>query len=691
MKPTYLKKFLFPAAFLFLCILSYGLLIPWLGFYWDDWPYLFFAKTLGAAGFWQVFANDRPFLSLIYSIFVPLLGPNPIIWQVFAILCRWFTVLALWWVLNLIWPRNQKQNVWVAALFAVYPGFSQQWISVIYSQAYLLLCCFILSIGGMIYAYRNPRFFWPATALSVLASALSLFSTEYFFGIELLRPLFLWVALSEGIGSSLKEKLKKTLLIWLPYLVLFLGYGIWRAFFFQSSNYDVQAITDLTTRPGSTIIGLFQNMISNGFTGGWAAWSQTFGLANIFDFSIRGTQLYWVVVISAVVLIFWFLLKTTTAGQPELPEANRKFASGWCWQAILIGLAGLLVGGLPFWIASLPFTLVFPWNRFTLAMMISSSLFLIGLIDLFIHTARQKVLLVSILIAMAVGFQFQAANTFKREWASMQNLFWQLSWRAPGLKPGTMLLTHEFPFKYYSDNSLTAALNWVYDPENHSQKLSYILNYLSVRLKTAVPSLEPNIPIGQDYRALSFSGSTSQSLVVFYSFPGCLRVMDPVFTNSKTLPNLPYKLTAAIPLSNLSLIVSKSGRSVSPPTDLFGPEPMDSWCYYFEKAELARQTGDWQTAASLGDEAQKRTLAPSDPSEWMPFIEAYAAVGNLDQAQKLTERVFAQTPLLQTGLCQTWQRAASSSGSSDSLRSKTSEINKALQCNQLSAVIQEQK
>ncbi|MHC1784048.1 MAG: hypothetical protein AB9891_15055 [Anaerolineaceae bacterium] len=689
MKKTFLKKFLYPAAFLILCTLAYGLLIPWLGFYWDDWPYLFFSKTLGSTGFWQVFENDRPFLSLVYSIFVPLIGPNPLVWQIFGILSRWFTVLSLWWLLNLTWPENRRQNVWVAALFAVYPGFTQQWISVIYSQAYLLLCCFILSIAGMVYAQRNPRFFWPATGLSLLASALSLFSTEYFFGIELLRPLFLLVVLHQvGIGGW-KTKIWKGALIWLPYLLLFLGFGIWRAFFFQSSNYDVTVLTELTSAPENTFISLLMNMVSNGFTGGWAAWNQTFGLPHSFDFSIRGTQLYWVVVFAAAILVFLFLIKTTTI-KTQVEPNKRNFPNSWCWQAIMIGLAGLLVGSLPFWIASLPFTLVFQWDRFTLAMMIGSALFIAGLIDLFIHTSRQKVGLVSILIAMAVGFQFQASNTYKREWASMQDLFWQLSWRAPNLKPGTMILTHEFPFKYYSDNSLTAVLNWIYAPDDHSPKLPYILNYLSVRLKGAVPSLNPNVPIEQDYRALSFSGSTSDSLVVFFSYPGCLRMMDPIFTNSETLPKLPENIIAAIPLSDLSRIETDLGPAILP-SNLFGLEPSGTWCYYFQKVDLARQIRDWQQAASLAEEARAQSLSPADPSEWMPFIETYAMTGKVDEALSLTEQVFGYNPLLGPGLCQIWQRVSTSESSVQGLAYPSGEVLSKLQCDPVPSFPQEQQ
>jgi hypothetical protein len=688
MKKILSYKILIPAAFLALCAFTYGLLIPWLGFYWDDWPYLFFAKTLGAGGFWQVFEHDRPFLSLIYSTFVPLLGPNPIAWQVFGIFTRWLSVLVLWWMLNLTWPENRHQNVWVSALFAVYPGFTQQWISVIYSQAHILLCCFIASVAGMIFAQRNPRLFWPATSLSLLVSALSLFSTEYFFGIELLRPLFLLAALRQAASGGWKADLRKTAIAWLPYLALFLGFGIWRAFFFQFGLYEVAVLDNVSAAPQNVPISLATNMISNGYTGGWAAWSQIFGLPNSFDFSIHGTRLYWMVVASAAVMVFLFLLLVSSSNERDESD-GRKFPSSWCWQAIGIGLAGLLVGSIPFWIANLPFTLDFQWDRFTLAMMIGSALFIAGLIDLFIHTSRQKVFLLSILIAMAAGYQFQAANTYKREWAYMKNLIWQLSWRAPNLQPGTMVLTHEFPFKYYSDNSLTAVLNWVYAPDNHSHKLPYILNYLSVRLNRAVPALEADLPIEQSYRAMSFSGSTSDSLVVFQPTSGCLRIMDPVFTNGDTLPKLPENIKGSVHLSDLSRIDTSLPPAV-PPIDLFGQEPEDVWCYFFEKVDLARQLGEWQQAAALAIEAAERNLGPMDSSEWMPFIETYALTGRMNDATELTEVLVASTPLLQTGMCQTWERITKYKEFSRENLPQAVDLMTTIQCESVPSLPQEQ-
>ena len=43
--------------------------------------------------------------------------------------------------------EKRRQAFWASMLFAVYPGFSQQWISVIYSEAFIILAAFLASLA----------------------------------------------------------------------------------------------------------------------------------------------------------------------------------------------------------------------------------------------------------------------------------------------------------------------------------------------------------------------------------------------------------------------------------------------------------------------------------------------------------------------------------------------------------------
>ena len=58
--PSFNSKndFLVPAVLLVLCVLAYGLLIPTLGYYWDDWPYAWINHMFGPGGYPEFVALD---------------------------------------------------------------------------------------------------------------------------------------------------------------------------------------------------------------------------------------------------------------------------------------------------------------------------------------------------------------------------------------------------------------------------------------------------------------------------------------------------------------------------------------------------------------------------------------------------------------------------------------------------------
>src|SRR5208283_158340 len=83
-----------------------------------------------------------------------------------------------------------------------------------------------------------------------------------------------------------------------------------------------------------------------------------------------------------------------------------------------------------------------------------------------------------------------------------------------------------------------------------------------------------------------------------------------------------------------------------------------SWCYFFEKADLARQVGDWQEVARLGDEAFAKHYYPveEDLSEYLVFIEAYARLGRWQDVEKFARMVSEPAPVINPALCAIWNR-----------------------------------
>jgi len=92
---------------------------------------------------------------------------------------------------------------------------------------------------------------------------------------------------------------------------------------------------------------------------------------------------------------------------------------------------------------------------------------------------------------------------------------------------------------------------------------------------------------------------------------------------------------------------------------IFGTEPEHTWCYYFERADLARQYGQWQQVVQLGKQAKQNGYAPENQQEWIPFIEADAHTGQWDTAFQKTEDIYNSNPDLAPRLCNLWQRIQS--------------------------------
>jgi hypothetical protein len=307
-----------------------------------------------------------------------------------------------------------------------------------------------------------------------------------------------------------------------------------------------------------------------------------------------------------------------------------------------------------------------------ISIMLGGSLFIAGLLDLSIRNSRIKAYAFALLIALGVGQQFFNANIFRRDWTKQQEIYWQLAWRIPAMKPGTALLTHQLPVDYETDLSFTAPINWMYAPgytrssptDTRSTRqsgsvdgrgdLPYALLYTEKRLGgTAIPSLEPDTKISLPIRRVSFHGSTSQALVIYMPVNGCLRVLDPARKDEITYEGQSRFLVEAIPRSDVSNIILDPNQVVKPP---FLSEPTHTWCYYFAKAELARQGGDWNQVIHLMDEAKSLGYEPEDPFEWFTYIEAQALTGNMDAARELSINVFKWEKRTRKGLCELWKR-----------------------------------
>ena len=270
---------------------------------------------------------------------------------------------------------------------------------------------------------------------------------EYLLGQEIIRPVILWLALGP-LALPLWGRLKRTVLYYLPFALALAGYLYWRFFMYAHSIYSPVLLHEAGTSPISTLTDLLGTTFGAIYTVLIPSWLQAFQLPTVEALGVSLTWVYGLVFF--VVLIGWAWLLQAADDQVERPFP-------WLW--ILCGLGGMLVAGAPFFIAGLPLRTTFPENRVSLPFIPFIGLFLTGLFSLIPGRAR-RYLLAGILLAFAAGFQIQNADLYRDQYKLDKSFFWQLTWRAPGLKPGTALLAQDDQtFIFDDDEALTIPLN----------------------------------------------------------------------------------------------------------------------------------------------------------------------------------------------------------------------------------------
>lgn len=631
-----------PFIFAITTFVAYGLLLPLTGFYWDDWPFAWIAKFLGPKEFFPAFAGVRPFLAPIFFATTSLIPPIPIYWQLFALIIRFISGLSAWFALNQIWPHHKRQILITSLLFLVFPGYSQHWVALTHiNQEWIPLIFYLLSFGFTASALRRSDKFIPHTIFALLLLIAGLFPTEYFIGLEPLRFLFIWIMVSEEI-RGFQKRLIQSLKRWAPYFLIWLANAAWLAYFYTIGSYDSYDV-EVVKEP-LTISYFFSSIAEATWKAGFYIWGQIIVLtANTI--TAPTTLLTMALIAIAFIFFVFYLLRPDISGTGTKTFAN---------SALLIGLAGILLGRLPSFAAGLPLTLQSSYDRFMISMMLGGCLFVMGLVELIIRNVRIQTYIFALLIALGIGQQFFNANIFRRDWAKQQEIYWQLAWRIPAMEPGTVLLTDQMPIDYETDLSFTAPINWMYAPDYRRSDLPYALLYVEKRLgRVTLPSLEPRTSVNLSFRTVNFKGSTSQAIVIYMPKNGCLRVLDSARGDETTYNRQSRYLVDAIALSDSARIIANTNEIAKLP---FLSEPDRTWCYYYAKAELARQKGDWTQVRDLINEAISLGYQPEDPFEWLTYIEAKAVIGDIEAAEKLSTNAFTQDKGIRGGLCQIWKR-----------------------------------
>lgn len=662
-----------PLVFLAVAIVGFGLLANRLGYYQDDWPYIFYAFNKGiptvADG---LYYDSRPNAAWMYIGLFNLLGFNPMTWHVTALVTRWLTATTLWYFFRRVWPAHTREVTIATFIFLVHPFFLIQSYAVnsmLYWGGFLF---FAISLYIMARTTADKKYRIPFTIVAVFLEGLHLFTSEYFVGITLIRPLILYWLLSEQT-AIVRARLAKTLAYWLPYLAALSAYVIWRMVFYVpppiGDRNTPKILYALLESPLDTLWNLARIALQDSVIVIFTSWYRTlmpelFSFASIFK--------WFVLLIAALTFLaaFYFLTK---AYHPSSNNTRR-----WLASPLTLGLLIVFLGMAPLWIIGqdiITHKNEFAGSRFGIGASLGASLIVAVIIENLFDNFKKKMAVVSLCIALAVSMHLTIERDFVYSWEKQERLARELLWRAPELEPGTAIVTDEEILGYMGSYSVSYSLITTYQPGNISTPPYWYFPFYYTN--PDVNDFLAGVPLEGSKLTMEFKGNSRQMILLLFNpeMNRCLWVLQPQDTNLRLVNSDMRRLAAG---SDISLI-HPTGQS-APPEDIYGKTDTDTWCYYFQKADLARQFGQWDEIIGLWNDAQDAGHRPDNGFEYIPFIEGLGHTGDWEQVITLTKFSRRITAGLEPSLCSALDRLAKNAPASSKRDETIKNLKEDLKC-----------
>ncbi len=332
---------------------------------------------------------------------------------------------------------------------------------------------------------------------------------------------------------------------------------------------------------------------------------------------------------------------------------ERSVTKSFNWKPLVwVGLALTAAGVLVPVLANRDIRFETILDRYTLIAIIGVAIFWVSLIFAALKP-HARIIAISVLIFVGIFTQINSAAHYRDFWNIQKQLWWQLTWRAPDLQEDTVLFAAlPEPYKFADDYEVWAPANLIYNTGNSSITIkANILN------QETYYSLASGLKDERNMRTIYFTRDYANALVI--SFPdttSCMRLLDS--SNLELSPLDTPLVAAAGQFSNINQVITQ-GETKQPIASIFGHEPVHGWCYYYQKASLARQNGDWAKIIKLQNEIESTHLEPSSLVEWLPFLEARYRLGQLDEAGMIAARI-KKSPEQVSALCAEISRLKSS-------------------------------
>lgn len=632
---------------LFISALVYLPQVGSFGYYKDDWFLIYDAHSQGASFFHEIYRIDRPARAYVMQFFYSFFGDRVLFYHLTAYLYRFVAAAALFWALVKTWPRRTDASFVVSLLFLLYPGFLSQINAIDYQAQLLSLCLALLSIALTVQAIQTsrlvPRVIY--AILSILLGLAYLPLVEYFIGFEALRLVLIVQFLMDQKSRPLKTLLVPALRLWLPFLSIPFVFLIWRLFFFETQRRATDVALQLGQLFSSPLTGLgwLLSLAEDVVKAVFLAWAiPVYNLA--FDLRLRdmltGLGISALVIVLALAGLWWLARNPFFVG-PDEKESD------WRIQFLVYGIIVALAGLLPVIMVNRRADFG-DYSRYLLASAAGAAMVITALIYL-LEYRRVRTAFIAFLVLASTLAHYSNAVQATLETRTRLDFWWQVSWRVPDLETGTTLVA-EYPVgAIQEDYFVWGPANLIYQPGKQNQ------TPIEIKLPAAVLTDETVLQIlrgkgdeTQLRRGNNVVRDFGNILVLTQASPGsCVRVIDGKFPELSEKDQQRIMLVA--PKSKIENVLVDAAPHV-PPSTLFGDEPAHGWCYYYQKAALARQLGDWKSIVALGEKALSEGFYPSDKIEWMPFLQAYTELGQKEKLRRFVS-IMGESPFIQKQAC----------------------------------------
>ena len=648
-----LSRWKAPIALSAIMLVSYGLMLPSLGYSFDDWNFLYYA-TRGIEGFIEIFHYDgHPQAIWSYIITTKLLGFVPLRWHLLSLFLRIFAVICFWLVLQQVWSENQRENFLASALFALHPIYNLQVFSITFYEIWIgyifIFLSFLFTIKAVQFKEKSTLFI----ALAILFRLAAVFTKEYAWFVELIRPMLIWFALPQA--GKIQKKAISTAKNWSPHLFIFLASVFWRGFLYTPTRKTFVVDEGLVSSPLNTLLEWAANIIAD----------ITYVLISVWEYVIRPEFVYFKRPFNIAIFIGGIIFSIAIFAYLDRTKSNAGVSyPAWSVTALWVGLPSLLFGVVPFYIAQYTiYGTEFPFNaRFAIGMLPGIALITAAFIEYWVTDAKRKLVAISLLISLLMVWHIRYTNDFRKVWDYQESLLEQITWRIPGLEENTAIFIYAPNNPDVDDQSpailaqlvdfpTARAINIIYEktPEAQGTRLSF-WTYLSLK---HLENLPENSPLEAGHATSYFKGNTENAIVLLYT-PEEGQCLHLIKAGDEMYNRYPDEIKALAPHLSSDAISLERGMQTGIKDQLLG-DNTDNWCYYYQIAELAKENQDWDRITTIWNDATQKSQQPKHGTEHIPFIEAFAHAANWQKALELTQMSTKASHAMPSILCPVWQ------------------------------------